>query len=90
MVCISDNGGTVVEGGNNTPLKGSKGQYLEGGIRVPGFVISPLIDTKLRGSIFNGLIGASDWFPTLVEGIGGGDSLKHLELDGVDMWESLR
>ena len=86
---ISDNGGSHVAGGNNLPLRGGKSQYFEGGIRVVAFINSPLICEMQRGTVFDGLMGAADWFPTFVNGIGR-STLKTEGLDGVNMWDSLR
>ena len=51
---MSDNGGREVPGGRrrnnpNHPLRGSKGSMYEGGNKVPGFVLSPLLG-KSSGS----------------------------------------
>ena len=86
---FTDNGGDIFVGANNSPLKGYKGQFHEGGIRVVGFVTSPLLSTKVIGTEYKGLMGLADWFPTMVEGIAGG-SVDGLELDGVNMWDSIR
>ena len=42
IVFSSDNGGAF-RLGNNSPLKGWKGQIYEGGTRVPAFIHSPLL-----------------------------------------------
>ena len=42
LYLLSDNGGNTRNGGaSNLPLKGQKGTYYEGGVRVPAFVHSP-------------------------------------------------
>ena len=41
----------------------------EGGIRVVGFIVSPLL--KSAGRVYDGLLHASDWFSTLLNLAGG-------------------
>ena len=46
FILLSDNGGKIDDGyydggASNLPLKGQKGTYYEGGVRVPAFVHSP-------------------------------------------------
>ena len=49
IIFSSDNGaagnahGHGVGAGSNHPLRGAKGTYYEGGVRVPGFVHSPIL-----------------------------------------------
>ncbi|MGB8170105.1 MAG: sulfatase-like hydrolase/transferase [Chthoniobacteraceae bacterium] len=83
---FSDNGGSgrkpffAYNTGVNTPLRGDKGQTLEGGIRVPFFVSWP---GKLpAGKIFDAPVTALDILPTacaLAGAKAGGD------LDGVNL-----
>ena len=40
---IFQNGGSIEDGGRNYPLKGQKGQILEGGTRGAAFVHSPFL-----------------------------------------------
>ena len=82
--CETDNGGG--NAGNNYPLRGGKGGFYDGGIRAAGFIASPFLDTT--GQNYTGLIHVTDWFPTLVNQAGGDGS--DLELDGFDVWDSLR
>ena len=79
-----DNGGG--KGKDNSPLRGSKGSYFNGGIQVPAFVASPLLSQS--GTTHAGLVHVSDWLPTLIN-LAGGD-VSDLELDGYDVWDSIR
>ncbi|XP_071945721.1 arylsulfatase B-like isoform X2 [Antedon mediterranea] len=88
IVFSTDNGGEIHLGGNNWPLRGWKHSLWEGGIHGVGFVSGPLIPKSVQGSVYNGLMHVSDWFPTLVQGVAGGD-LHDLKLDGHDMWTSI-
>lgn len=64
LVFTTDNGGAVTKGASNWPLRGSKGQLWEGGIRAVGFVHSMLLDQKVTGTVSNALMHVTDWFPT--------------------------
>jgi arylsulfatase A-like enzyme len=62
----SDNGAQPGQGGTNAPLRGWKTQLYEGGVKVPGFVHSPLLPAVARGTIHHGLFHVADWLPTIV------------------------
>ena len=62
VIFTSDNGGTQQY---TAPLRGSKGQLYEGGIRVP-LAIS-WAGLKKPGSTCNAPVSTVDWYPTLLE-----------------------
>nr|XP_045584705.1 arylsulfatase I-like [Procambarus clarkii]XP_045584706.1 arylsulfatase I-like [Procambarus clarkii]XP_045584707.1 arylsulfatase I-like [Procambarus clarkii]XP_045584708.1 arylsulfatase I-like [Procambarus clarkii]XP_045584709.1 arylsulfatase I-like [Procambarus clarkii]XP_045584710.1 arylsulfatase I-like [Procambarus clarkii] len=72
IVFTSDNGGNVRAGGNNFPLRGSKGSLFEGGTRGVAFIHSPLLPRT--GYKFTGLMHMVDWPKTLIHLASG----KHL------------
>ncbi|KAF8783391.1 Arylsulfatase B like protein [Argiope bruennichi] len=91
FVFTTDNGGAV-EGtdgslGSNYPLRGSKYNLWEGGIRATCFVWSPFL--RHRSRIFNELMHISDWLPTLISAAEGPEMAGTLKnIDGVDLWPS--
>ena len=85
LIFSSDNGGQILGGGNNWPLRGWKTSLWEGGIRTVGFVKSKLIKNPRR--IHRELMHVSDWFPTLAHLAEA--SIEGLALDGVNQWTSI-
>lgn len=75
---ISDNGG-VEKHGDNGPLRGYKGSYYEGGIRVPFIVSYP--GTIPAGQEFDYPVISIDIAPTIMSLL----SLPHRQMDGVDL-----
>lgn len=83
---LSDNCGqtslTPPIGTSNAPLRGSKGQVYEGGIRVPFVVSWP---TRLpRGTTYDQPVSCLDLFPTAIAAAGGRLPQK-VRLDGVNL-----
>jgi arylsulfatase A-like enzyme len=88
---VSDNGGSghkpflAYNTGVNAPLRGDKGQTLEGGIRVPFFVSWP---GKLQaGKVYEQPVIALDILPTALKVAGG---QVPANCDGVDLLSHLR
>ena len=101
VVFISDNGGQLSwtptfeynlehgpypQLGDNTPLRGSKGEVYEGGIRVPAIFYWPEV---LPASEEKTLIKITDLFPTLAA-LGGVSQFDSLSLDGNNIWPLLK
>jgi len=92
FIFASDNGADITHkgGGNNYPLRGAKGFLWEGGVRVPAFVYSPLLSESNRGKTYTDYFHVSDWLPTIVNGIVGGNDLDvETAVDGINLWPSL-
>ena len=82
---VNDNGGRGTfstgfpsEWHDNTPLKGVKATYFEGGIRVPFFLRMPGVEP----GIFNQAVNSLDLMPTFVNAAGG---QLDFPTDGVDL-----
>ena len=87
VVWASDNGGGRNVGASNLPLRGSKGNAFEGGIRVPATIRWPGV--LAEGEKFDQMITALDWFQTLVSAAGV-EARNTKAFDGVDMWPGLK
>nr|XP_042912299.1 arylsulfatase B isoform X1 [Parasteatoda tepidariorum] len=86
IVFISDNGGEILSGGSNYPLRGAKMTLWEGGTRVPTFVYGDIL--QKTGYINNNLIHAVDWFPTLLAAAGG-ENEDSKNMDGLNLWNMI-
>lgn len=81
VIFTSDNGGSIPHGSSNKPLRGTKGQTFEGGIRVCTLAWWP-------GKIFPGsrtaeITAHMDWLPTFTQLAGA--KLPSVKLDGKDI-----
>lgn len=63
MVVSSDNGGPA-DHEANWPLRGSKGNEFEGGVRVVAFVVGGFLPDPMRGTSVDGLMHITDWHTT--------------------------
>jgi len=80
VVFTTDNGAEVFTwpDGGMTPFRGSKGQILEGGMRVPMLVQWP--GQIPSGIVENGLMSGLDWLPTLVAAAGNPNISEELKV----------
>lgn len=85
LLFFSDNGGVPSLGASNAPLRGTKGQTFEGGIRVPGLIYWP---EQLDPSVFAEHIAVADLLPTLASAAAI-DIDPPRPIDGHDMWKAL-
>ncbi|XP_033123970.1 arylsulfatase B-like [Anneissia japonica] len=91
IIFSSDNGGSIQDAGNNWPLRGFKLSMFEGGMRALGFVHSPILSEKVKGTVSNELYHISDWYPTIIEGIARSSTRgSKSPLDGKNQWRSIR
>ena len=74
----------------NYPYRGQKHELYEGGVRVPGFIYSPLMPSHVVGTTSRALLHVTDFFRTIVTAVGGNLSSRDLlRLDSHDMWDCL-
>ncbi|WP_395750687.1 sulfatase [Prosthecobacter sp.] len=82
VIFTSDNGGPLNQGADNTPLRGSKGSTLEGGIRVCTIAWWP--GKIAAGSETKDITAHMDWLPTF-GALAKSKSVGELKLDGKDI-----
>ncbi|VDI46551.1 Hypothetical predicted protein, partial [Mytilus galloprovincialis] len=84
IIFTADNGGWTTFSGNNYPLRGGKATVYEGGTRASAFVYGSGLQKPY--TVFDGMIHAVDWMPTILSAAGGGQVSG---IDGVDLWPSI-
>ncbi len=84
IVFLSDNGGKLIAGATNEPLKEGKGSVYEGGYRVPMFFHWPR--RVAAGTRYQHTVSALDFYPTFAS-LGGGEIPQGKHLDGKDIWD---
>ncbi len=85
VIFQSDHGHSVEErtfgsGGDPGPYRGHKGNFFEGGLRVPSIVRWPAVLDQ--GEVREQFVTGCDWYPTLMEWCGGTLSEGAQKLDG--------
>ena len=65
MIFLSDNGGRMQLSAPNTPLRGGKSSYLEGGIHVRASLGGGYVPSELSGRHSRTLVHEADFYPTL-------------------------
>ena len=87
VLFFSDNGGSLIFGADNTPLRGQKGQTFEGGLRVPAVMRWP--GELPGGSAFGEVATVMDVYPTLAAAAGVPVPAE-AAFDGQDLWPAIR
>ncbi len=82
IVFSNDNGGPNGTNTSNYPLSGMKGTFLEGGVRVPGFMVYPgVIEADTR---YEYPVSFLDFLPTFAT-VAGAEIAEDSNLDGVNI-----
>jgi arylsulfatase A len=83
VVFTSDNGGPTGQGASNRPLRGNKGQTLEGGVRTCTIAWWP--GKVPAGTRTDAMTSMMDFLPTFAK-LGGAPLPVDRKIDGVDIW----
>ena len=87
VMFLGDNGDAPEAGTKDqSPYRGGKATYFEGGIRVPAVVRWP--GEVAAGTESDALLHVVDLFPTFA-GLAGASTTDGLPLDGLDAWEAV-
>lgn len=86
VLFLTDNGGSSVFGGDNTPLRGGKLTPFEGGVRVNAVIRWP--DVIPPNTVNDSVMSVMDMLPTLTTAAGI-PAANEREIDGVDRWGAI-
>ena len=90
--CPSFADGMIISG-TNYPYRGGKLQLFEGGILTPGFISGAQVPIKNRGTQYNGLFHAVDWYKIIMHASITNNSnnmdIDNNNLDGIDLWDDI-
>jgi arylsulfatase A len=86
VIFVSDNGGALNHGSSNSPLRGSKGQIFEGGVRVCTIAWWP--GRIPAGTSSDAITTMMDILPTFAR-LAGATPPRDRRIDGVDIWPVL-
>ncbi|XP_072050918.1 arylsulfatase I-like [Amphiura filiformis] len=89
IIFSADNGAATHHAGNNWPLRGTKTTFFEGGVHGVGFIHSPLLPDQIKGTTSHAWMHVTDWFPTILSGLAGGDINMTKPIDGIDAWKAI-
>lgn len=95
MLWTSDNGGVIVEQGNNSPLRGGKATLFEGGMRVLSFLSGGWLPAAAPRTL-DSLLSIADWYGTFAR-LAGVDDYSDAraaphglpEVESIDVWPLL-
>lgn len=97
MIIASDSGGSAARkgsGGSNWPLRGSKGEVWEGGMRTKALVTGSFVELRnaqSKGHTYSGLVHLVDWH-TMILHLAHASGLRPAmpeDPDGLQFWEEL-
>ncbi|XP_072014993.1 arylsulfatase B-like [Amphiura filiformis] len=89
IIFSTDNGAATQISGNNWPLRGLKSTPFEGGVHGVGFIHSPLLPDQIKGTTSHAWMHVTDWFPTILSGLTGGEINTMKLIDGIDVWKAI-
>jgi len=97
IIFTADNGGGAggTQPSNDYPLRGTKAEPWEGGVRAAAFVSGGFLPERVRGTNLTAFMHIADWYPTICN-LAGVDPTDNVTfggiprpIDGIDLWPVL-